>query len=489
MITSITLGYDGSMMNALNILPSYTDYFSLDTATLALNTASVWVGGCISGFFAGQLTDWVGRRPALLWAALLTIVGVILQSAAQNIAMFIAGRIIIGIGTGVSAVAAPTYLSETTPIEWRAFSLGIFYDFWYVGGLVSAGVTFGTANILNTWAWRAPSVLQALPSFFCIAILPFIPESPRWLAYRNRQDEALEVLAVSHAWGDKQDPIVLTEFAEIVETIRYEKSTGATVSPLETLRTKGNRYRLLLALSVAVIQATTGNNIISFYLGTMLDQAGISNSTQQLQVNIVLSAWCLVLSLIGTAYAERLGRKWLAIISTALCVIFIFLVGAFTKLYGTSTNQSGIYATTAMIFLFQGSYSFGWTPLTVMYPPEVLNYTTRAIGMGMYTFLANGMGLMVTMAFPFALAAIGWETYMINGSFDVLLLLFVIFVWVETKGKSLEEIDVIFDGVKHADVPDVMDVKRGTVGPKQVQEQVQHDLQSKGIYTLETGEV
>src|SRR5271163_302507 len=145
MITSITLGYDGSMMNALNILPSYTDYFSLDTATLALNTASVWVGGCISGFFAGQLTDWVGRRPALFYAAIITVVGVILQSAAQNIAMFIAGRIIIGIGTGVSSVAAPTYLSETTPIEWRAFSLGIFYDFWYVGGLISAGVTFGTA--------------------------------------------------------------------------------------------------------------------------------------------------------------------------------------------------------------------------------------------------------------------------------------------------------------------------------------------------------
>ncbi|KAL6399646.1 hypothetical protein AUP68_17051 [Ilyonectria robusta] len=173
----------------------------------------------------------------------------------------------------------------------------------------------------------------------------------------------------------------------------------------------------------------------------MLTQAGVTNTTTQLEINIILNAWCLVISIIGTSMANKLGRKKLAAFSTALLTIFIFLIGALTKVYGDSDNKSGIYATVAMIFLFQGSYSFGWTPLTVLYPPEVLNYSIRSVGMGIYTFLVNGVGLMVTFAFPFALEKIGWKTYMINGAWDVLELLFVILYWVETNGRTLEDID------------------------------------------------
>jgi hypothetical protein len=88
-----------------------------------------------------------------------------------------------------------------------------------------------------------------------------------------------------------------------------------------------------------------------------------------------------------------------------------------------------------------------------MYPPEVLNYSIRSQGMAVYTFLVNGVGLMVTFSFPFALEAIGWKTYMINGAWDVLELVVVLVFWVETKGRTLEEIDENLDGVVHSDVP------------------------------------
>ena len=177
----------------------------------------------------------------------------------------------------------------------------------------------------------------------------------------------------------------------------------------------------------------------------MLTQAGVTDPNTQLEVNIILNAWCLVISIIGTSMANKLGRRNLAACSTSLLTLFIFLVGALTKLYGDSDNQSGIYGTVAMIFLFQGAYSFGWTPLTVLYPPEVLSYSIRSAGMGLYTFLTNGLGLMVTFAFPFALDRIGWKTYMINGAWDVLELLFVLTYWIETKGRTLEEIDESLD--------------------------------------------
>lgn len=92
----------------------------------------------------------------------------------------------------------------------------------------------------------------------CILILPFLPESPRWLAYNDRADDALEVLSVCHAYGDLTDPIVLTEYREITETLAFEKIAGS-ISPLEMVRTPGNRKRILLALSVAIFAMTMVN--------------------------------------------------------------------------------------------------------------------------------------------------------------------------------------------------------------------------------------
>lgn len=91
-----TFGYDASMINGLNILPSYSNYFDLTTATLGLNSASIWIGGILAGLSYGKVTDIIGRRPALFWAAVITIVAVVLQTAAQNIAMFVVARILIG---------------------------------------------------------------------------------------------------------------------------------------------------------------------------------------------------------------------------------------------------------------------------------------------------------------------------------------------------------------------------------------------------------
>ena len=143
----------------------------------------------------------------------------------------------------------------------------------------------------------------------------------------------------------------------------------------------------------------------------------------------------------------------MAIYSTVLMIFFLFLVGGLTKAYGTSDNTSGIYATVAMIFLFQGSYSVGWTPLSVLYPPEVMNYSMRSLGMGIYTAVTNAVGLFTVWVFPFALDAIGWKTYMINGGWDVLELAFVIWYWIETKDRTLEEIDEMLDGEYHSNVP------------------------------------
>ncbi|KAM0313571.1 hypothetical protein ACHAO8_005375 [Botrytis cinerea] len=257
-ITSTTFGYDGSMMNGLNILPSYTDYFHLNTATLSLNTAALWIGGAIAGLTYGQVTDIIGRRYALFWAAVGTLLSVILQTAAQNTAMFVIARILVGYGTSASTLTGPTYVAETLPYNWRAWGLGVLNDCYYVGGLIAAGVTYQTATYNSTWAWRVPSLVQGIFSILCIAILPFVPESPRWLAYVGRTEEALIVIAQTHANGDTSNPIVLAQYKEIIDTIEYERNVGETLSLKQMVKTPVARKRVSLAISAAVISTISG---------------------------------------------------------------------------------------------------------------------------------------------------------------------------------------------------------------------------------------
>ncbi|RMY47696.1 hypothetical protein D0865_08519 [Hortaea werneckii] len=423
-ITSTTFGYDG---NGLNILPEYTDYFHLTSATTGLQTSAVFIGGCIAGLCWGNVVDYAGRRQSLFWAAIITISAVILQTAAQNVAMFVAypNTVVVGNPTDTilagrtlayghdgnllvpqsslhessSALVLPHLAVVALHILPRRFlctgeagglrSLTTAITNPLVGGLVAAGVTYGTAKLHSTWAWRAPSLVQGLFSLICIVILPFLPESPRWLAYRGHHDAAHTVLAQTYADGDRNSPVIIAALKEIIDTLEYEKSNKEKLC----FRTSSARRRLALACSAAVFSTISGNVIASYYLGPLLTLAGITSTKVQLEVNIILNAWSLVCALCGTCSVDRLGRKTTALASATTLTVIIFIEGALTKVYGTSKNDSGIYATVASVFLFMGAYSFGWTPLLYLYPPEVLNYPIRAVGVGLFQFVANATAL------------------------------------------------------------------------------------------------
>lgn len=126
------------------------------------------------------------------------------------------------------------------------------------GGLIAAGITYKTAQMDSTWAWRIPSAVQGGFSIICILILPFIPESPRWLVYMNRPEAALEVLGQTYANGNKDDVVVQAQFKEIVDTLDYEKNVGETLSMMEIVKTPSARKRTILASSAAIISTIAG---------------------------------------------------------------------------------------------------------------------------------------------------------------------------------------------------------------------------------------
>ncbi|KAK3617945.1 hypothetical protein LTR22_026549 [Elasticomyces elasticus] len=380
--TASMLGYDASMMNALNILPSYTDYFHLTPATLGLNSGIVWIDAVVGCLVLAKVPDHIGRKPSLFYAAIVAVIGGALQAAAQNIAMFLVARFILGIGIG--------------------------------------GVTYGTAKMDSTWAWRIPSLLQIILTLISIIALPWVPESPRYLVREGRQEEAL------------------MSRLELEKHLEDPSLKQIALDP-------GLRKRVLIVFTVAAFSMLTGSNLFSYYFGTALTNAGVTDSTTQLEINIILNSFCLVVSIAGTLLADRLGRKLLALLSTAGCMVFLFIIGALTKYYGESTNTTAIYANVAMMFLAQGSYNFGWTPLAVMYPPEVLNYSIRSIGMSWFISWQNLVLLVPIFTFPVTMTRIGWITYMLNGGFNVVVMVVVAWYWVETKNLSLEEVSGLFE--------------------------------------------
>jgi MFS family permease len=278
-----TNGCDGTMLNGFNILPSYSNYFNLTNTTKGLNTTSIFIGAFFGMIWSGIMADRLGRRPAILYGSLISLVGIALQTAAQNIAMFVIARIILGWGGAISGVAGAVYLSEAFPSRWRAWGVGLLNNCYYVGAFLAALVTLGTSHWESTWAWRTPSLFQATFSIISILLLPFIPESPRWLIGQGRFEDARISVAQTNSNGNVADPVSTAIYKQIVDALEWEKKQGRTMRLREIFKTPMSRKRVLIGGSVGPFSCIAGNVIASYYLGAELATAGITNSNSQLK--------------------------------------------------------------------------------------------------------------------------------------------------------------------------------------------------------------
>lgn len=215
----------------------------------------------------------------------------------------------------------------------------------------------------------------------------------------------------------------------------------------------------------------------------MMGSAGITDPDTQLQINVILTSFTLIVALVGSWFADKVGRKTLCATTLTAGLLSLYVLAGLTAKYGASGNKSGIYGTIAMIFIYNATYAWGITPLTVLYPPEVLSFDIRALGMGFYTLVTKLCGLFVAMVIPFGMEAISWKVYIINASIDILFVLFVVLVWVETRGLTLEEVDKVFDGVKHSDVPDLEAVQNGKEADLEVLDSASVTKQRMETYT------
>jgi len=448
LITSSTNGYDGSMMNGLQSVSAWEKEFNSPTGgTLGLFNAIQNIGSLAAYPFAPYAADGFGRRPTIFFGACVMIVGTILQSVSHTFGMFIGARFLIGFGLTFAAAAAPLLVTEIAYPTQRAQATSMYNTLWYLGSIIAAWTTFGTFRIHNNWAWRIPSALQGLPSVIQVFLIWLVPESPRYLVSKGREDEALKTLAYYHGSGDRNDPLVQYEFEEIRAAIAFDRDVAANVGWLSLFKTPGNRRRMRIIIAIAFFSQWSGNGLVSYYLNKVMNSIGITDSSTQLLINGILNIFNFIVAIMAGFLCERVGRRRLFMTSTIGMLVFWTLQTVCVALYAQDNSRKGAAHTViAMIFLFYGFYDLAFTPLIVSYTVEILPYSLRAKGFTVFNFSISLSLIFNQYVNPIALGKIAWKYYLVYVVFLAFEVVFCYFFIIETKGLSLEETAALFDG-------------------------------------------
>jgi sugar porter (SP) family MFS transporter len=447
LITSSTNGYDGSMMNGLQTLPQWVSSFNNPTGgKLGLLNAIQNIGALAAYPFAPYLSDGIGRRYTIMIGAFIMCAATAIQTASQSVGMFIGARFLIGFGLTFAANAAPLLVTEIAYPPYRAPLTSLYNSLWYSGAIVAAWSTFGTFKITNSWSWRIPSVLQALPSVAQLALMWAVPESPRWLISKGREAQARDVLAYYHADGNSEDPLVAYEFEEIKTAIEFDRTVAANVGYRSVFATPGNRRRMRIIIALAFFSQWSGNGLVSYYLKKVFDTIGITDPTIQLLINGILQIWNLAWAVGASFMVERVGRRALFMTSAAGMTLFFTLQTICSSLYAQHGTKAAGNAVIAFIFLYYAFYDLAFTPLIVSYTVEITPYAMRAKVFNIFNFMISLSLIFNQYVNPIALEHIAWKYYIVYAIWCAFEFVYVYLFVIETKGLSLEETAALFDG-------------------------------------------
>jgi len=324
-LLNVANGFDGSMMNGLQSLPYWQRYFDFPVGVkLSIFGSSMSLGALIGLPFVPFMCDHLGRKPTVIVGSLIILLGVGLQAGALNFDMFFASRMVLGVGMTLATASGPLLVAEIAHPQDRAILTTFMGLAYAIGSFVASWVTFGTLKIQSDWAWRAPSLLQGWCTVLILAVIWWVPESPRFMIAKDRHEEALRVLAHYHADGNEDDEVVQLEYQEIRTAMAMDREANSNSKWSDFIRTRGNRRRLMLVVALAVFGQWSGNGIVSYYLKLILDGIGITNPQDQLGINSGSKTMSLVVNLFVAFYIDSFGRRPILLVSTiGMFVMFL----------------------------------------------------------------------------------------------------------------------------------------------------------------------
>ncbi|KAF8902979.1 general substrate transporter [Mucidula mucida] len=416
--------------------------------------AAMPAGSLVGALMVTQLADRIGRKKTIILSGLIWVIGSILQCASVNRGMLVVGRIISGISVGIASAVVPIYQSEITEprIRGRLVSLQQWSITW--GILIQYFVQFGCSYIDGVASFRIPWGLQMIPAIFLSAGMLIFPESPRWLFDHGREEEALEILADLHGGGDPNIELVLLEFEEIKEQVLFERTEGAK-SYLDLLK-PGMPRRVGLGMALQMWSQLSGMNVMMYYIVYVFQGAGITGRRGNLISASVQYVLNVVLTIPAIIYIDKWGRRPMLLAGTLLMGFFLFLVGGLQGGFGDWGEVDGARVwvitghdsiTKGVIvcsYFFVCSFAITMGPVSWTYPAELFPLKVRAKAVSISTATNWVFNFALAWAVPPGLSNIAWKTYLIFGTFNFAAFIHIFFMYPETVGRSLEEVEDIF---------------------------------------------
>ncbi|KAJ5619151.1 hypothetical protein N7510_003135 [Penicillium lagena] len=440
-------GFDSSLMGAMNSNDRWHSDLGIPKTGgyLGIVTAIYTIGNLVGSFVAGPVSDRYGRRIGMFVGSVVVLVGAIVMSTAQTSGAYMAGRFLSGFGVALVRSAAPAFVTEIAPPQWRGPATLLYNSLWLIGAILASGVAYSTGPLNSSMSWKIPLILQVIPSAIVVIFSLFLPESPRWLVANDRYEEARELLVKYHAGGNENSPLVALEMAEMRASIRQQASDKRWYDYSELVNSKSSRYRTFLVFSMGCIGQWGGSNLTGYYQANILRSIGVEAQASLLAYNLGYYVAALGGATIGSLTCDMVGRRKLLMFGClAMCCCLVALTGL-TSQYHSTQSSSVSNLTIAFIFFVGIFHSGGINPLVVAYPAECLHTNTRAKGMGLNNFTLNVAEFVNTYGAPIALARMGWRIYIIYAVWNVVQTAWIYFFFVETKGRTLEELDAIFE--------------------------------------------
>lgn len=421
----LLFGFDTAIISGT--IPYIKSFFNLNEYSLGWAVSSILLGCAAGALLAGSLADKYGRKFLLLICAVLFALSGAGAGLSKSLEVFIAFRLLGGLGVGAAAMISPMYIAEVAPASKRGRLVAI-YQLAIVLGILLAYFSNFLLNDTGENNWRYMFASQVAPSLLFFVMLLFVPETPRWLVYKNRIKEAQTILQKTMGAGTEQEILIIQK--------SFDQQHTATLKDLFH-----SKYRVVLfiGITIAVAQQVTGINAVLYYAPVILRQTGLDTSSS-LQQTIIIGIVNVISTFIAIGFVDKVGRKKFLMAGSGIMGISLVAI-ALCFQYNYFQN----YVVLLFTVLYVGAFGCTLGAVTWVYLSEIFPNKIRGMALATATLVLWLADFVVTYTFPLLTQGTGTAvTMLVYAAFCAASFIFIWLQVPETKGKSLEELEAVF---------------------------------------------
>ncbi|KAI9702867.1 MAG: hypothetical protein M1836_008081 [Candelina mexicana] len=432
-------------------MPSFVKAIGPLSSTLhGLVISSVLLSAAVGSLCAGSLSDTLGRTRAIAIGALVFAVGAAIEAGSVNLVMFVFGRAIVGIGEGLFFSTPVVYICEISPPQKRGLLAYTMQILVTLGLCLGYFISYGTVRIPSSLSWRLPLALQSVTAILMAAASSFyLPQSPRWLTYKGRRDEALAVwdqLGVLTAEREKDDELEQKEPTTASRELagRNQPWKQQVASAFKIFR-KDGRKQMALGVFMMGMQQLSGIDGVLYYAPLLFQQAGLSSTKASFLASGVSAIVIFAVTIPAFLFADQWNRRS----STSYGGLGVFacmtIIGSLYASDSVHANEGGgRWVVIVAIYIFLVFYCMTWAGGMKIYASEIQPVATRAGATSLAQSANCITNFLVALTTPIFLASSSFGVYFLFGGASILTVIVCTIFMPETRGRSLEAIDESF---------------------------------------------